>query len=150
LLGETCVDPITGGVRGECRLDAAYACTRDGCNGRGYDAGAAAVFAGIVAAMRRAYPPLAPDHVSITYTTTNLGFVGKPGGPVTEVTAEVSGVSFEFLALSPFGFGALPMPPFRSTLTSEDLSDNPLAEQGVAADGAGDGGAAAGPLPVCS
>jgi hypothetical protein len=150
LLGESCVDPQGGGVRAECQLTAAYVCTRNGCNGRRFDDRAAAVFAAILAAMRRAFPALAPDHVRITYDATNLGFVGKPGGPVTEVSAEVSGLVFEFIALSPFGFGTVPMPEFRATLTSEDLSDNRLSEQGVAIDEDAAGGGVVDPAPVCS
>jgi Flp pilus assembly pilin Flp len=137
MLGRTCVDPGSGGVRAECALSASLVCTKDGCNGRGYDPGEAAVFDAILAAMRRAYPALDPDHVTVTYTATNLGFVGKPGGLVAEVGAEVGGLVFEFSALSPLSLAGLPMPVVRATLISEDLSDNSAVEQGVANTGGG-------------
>ena len=109
--------------------------------------------------MQEALPRLEPENVTITYTSTNLGFIGKPDGPVPEVTAEVSDVPFDFFGLdifSPIYGGTWTVPTLRTTLTAEDLSNNTCAEQGlteqtvngrlVCQPGGGGGG---GDTPIC-
>ncbi len=133
LLGELCLDSPDGvppTLRPECDFGTVV-CTSGGCNGQPYETAQAAQFAEIYDAMRYAYPGLEDDEVSITYTPTELGFVGKPGGPIAEVTAEISGDNFRFLFLLPWGFNFMEMQALRTTLTSEDFSDNSLIEQGL-------------------
>lgn len=129
-LGMLCRDPATGTIRPECDFGTVV-CTKDGCNGDPYTAEQAKKFAEIYDAMLYGYPWLEEDEVSITYTPTELGFIGKPGGPVVQVKAEISGDTFQFYGLVPLGFTGMDMQIFRTTLTSEDLSDNSLIEQGL-------------------
>lgn len=131
VLGLLCVDSDTGAMRPECDFDTVV-CTRNGCDGQPYDPEQAKQFAEMFDAMLYAYPWLEEDdEISITYTATKLGFIGKPGGPVVTVAAEISGDTFEFFGLVPLGFTTMDMQAFRTTLTSEDLSDNSLIEQGL-------------------
>jgi len=130
VLGMLCLDTATNAIRPECDFGTVV-CNKAGCNGKPYDVDQAQQFAEIYDAMLYAYPWLEDDQISITYTPTELGFVGKPGGPIAEVTAEVSGEIFDFFALFPLGFTTMDMQAFRTTLTSEDLSDNSLIEQGL-------------------
>ena len=44
---------------------------------------------------------------------------------------EISGDNFRFLFLLPWGFNFMEMQALRTTLTSEDFSDNSLIEQGL-------------------
>ena len=97
------------------------------------------VFDDVVAAMQGAFPRLEPEQVTIGYRATNLGFVGKPDGPVPEVTVTLSGVPFDFFGMEPLrtvgDWGGLPveftMPDVSASMTAEDLSDNTCAEQGL-------------------
>ncbi len=128
VLGKLCLDSATNTMRPECDFGTVV-CTKGGCNGQAYETEQAVQFAEIYDAMLYAYPWLEDDEVSITYTPTKLGFVGKPGGPIAEVMAEISGDTFFFYGLMTWGFLAMNMQEFRTTLTSEDLSDNSLIEQ---------------------
>ncbi len=130
LLGELCLDSATNTMRADCDFGTVV-CTKDGCDGNAYAADQAQQFAEIYDAMRLAYTYLEDDEISITYTPTTLGFIGKPGGPIAEVTAEISGDNFRFLLLLPWGFNFMEMQALRTTLTSEDFSDNSLIEQGL-------------------
>ena len=130
VLGMLCLDSATNTMRADCDFGTVV-CTVDGCNGQAYDTDQAQKFAEIIDAMRYAYPFLEDSEVSITYTPTTLGFIGKPGGPIAKVAAEISGVSFGFMFLLPWGFTTMEMQAFRTTLTSEDMSDNSLIEQGL-------------------
>ena len=132
VLGELCLDSdaIPPTIRPECDFDPVV-CTIGGCNGQPYETEQAEQFAEIYDAMLYAYPWLEDDEVSITYTPTELGFVGKPGGPIVEVMAEISGDTFFFFGLMTWGFTTMDVQEFRTTFTSEDLSDNSLIEQGL-------------------
>ncbi len=91
------------------------------------------VFDGVVAAMQGAFPRVEPEQVTIGYRATNLGFVGKPDGPVAEVTVTLSDVPFDFIGLTPFrNLGiSVTMPVMSASMTAEDLSDNTCEEQGL-------------------
>jgi hypothetical protein len=134
LLGMLCLDSTASPptMRPECDFGTVV-CTKEGCNGQAYETDQAQQFAETYDAMLRAYPFLEDAFVTITYTPTTLGFIGKPGGPIVEVTAEISGVTFEFSAMLPLQWfpTSMAMQTFRTTLTSEDLSDNSLIEQGI-------------------
>ncbi len=147
-VGLLCADPA-GGIRTQCDFGTVV-CTSTGCthNGTALDATKLdqTVFSGIVTAMQAALPRLQPENVTLTYRSSQLGFIGKPDGPVPEVTAQVSGVPFDLFGLDrdvyqgPQGLVPAPaifkadwtVPTLSVTLTGEDISDNTCAEQGLA------------------
>lgn len=120
-------------------------CRTDGCTGggstyaRGTGKFSASGFDAIFGAMQAAYPDLEPATVEIIYRATSLGFFGKPGGPISEVSVAVDGQTFQFLGLLPFDDITLPLdvtlPRISATMTSEDLSDNACWEQNLRTDG---------------
>ena len=61
------------------------------------------------------------ENVIITYTSTGLGYVGRPLGPVPTITVEVTGLNFNFMLLNGFGLGPIAMPRMHTTVTGEDL-----------------------------
>jgi Flp pilus assembly protein TadG len=75
----------------------------------------------ILQEMQLVYPTLTVNNLMITYSRSDLGFVGK-GRPVPLVTAEVTGVNAALPVLSAFGIGPFPMPSFSTSLPGEDLS----------------------------
>ena len=139
-IGLLCADPA-GGIRSQCDFGTVV-CTSTGCRHNGAAIASTkvdqATFNAIVAAMQRALPGLEPKNVTLTYKSTRLGFIGKPNGPVPEVTAAVSGVPFDFFGLDLFGSlksvygGNWTVPTLSTTLTAEDLNSNTCAEQGLA------------------
>lgn len=82
----------------------------------------AATLARIVQEMQRSYPKLTANNVNVTFSGAGLGFQGL-GRPVPIVTVELTGLTFDFIALD--GLIGLPdqinMPAFRASLTGEDL-----------------------------
>jgi len=139
-VGLLCADPA-GGIRSECDFGTVV-CTSSGCTRNGAAIASTnvdqATFNAIVAAMQSALPGLTTQNVTLTYKSSKLGFIGKPNGPVAEVTAAVSGVPFDFLGLDLLGSlssvygGNWTVPTLSTTLTSEDLNNNTCAEQGLA------------------
>jgi hypothetical protein len=140
MVGLLCADPA-GGIRPECDFGTVV-CTSTGCTRNGTAMNSTkldpAVFSGIVTAMQGALPRLQPANVTLTYKSSTLGFIGKPDGPVPEVTAQVNGLPFDLLGLDIFA-GLIPIfggnwtvPTLSVTLTGEDISDNTCAEQGLA------------------
>lgn len=82
----------------------------------------ATAFTAIVQQMQAIYPRIAADNVTVQYSGTGLGFVGR-GSPVPNVTVSLSNLTFDFVVLnSLLGLGRITMPDFRATLTGEDLS----------------------------
>lgn len=64
-----------------------------------------------------------PANVSVNYRNTNLGFAGRPGGPVPTITVQLTGLTFQFIALGQLlGFNNITLPDFKVTMTGEDLS----------------------------
>ena len=96
------------------RSEAAPPCDTE-CDPAGIDTGEAG--------MCDRFGRIAAKNVIVTYSHTGLGFAGRPGGPVPTVTVELTGLSFEFLALGDLlGLPDITMPPFTVTMTGEDLS----------------------------
>lgn len=61
--------------------------------------------------------------VIITYSHTGMGFAGRPGGPVPTITLQLTGLTFEFVAIGALaGLGSVSMPDFKVTMTGEDLN----------------------------
>jgi len=175
MMGFRCADPA-GGIRAECDFGTVV-CTSTGCtrNGSALDATKLdqTVFTEIVTGMQAALPRLLPENVTLTYKPSELGFIGKPDGPVPEVKAEVGGVPFDLygldidlyqsqqggLAAAPAIFGVdWTVPTLSVTLTGEDISDNSCADQGLnettvdgrlVCQGGGGGGGGGGSGPVC-
>ncbi len=64
-----------------------------------------------------------PQNIVVRYTSTGLGYSGRPGGAVPTITVEVTGVTFDFMLLNGLlGFDPIPIPGLRTTVTGEDLS----------------------------
>lgn len=81
----------------------------------------AAIMGRILQEMQLVYPPLVLNNVMITFSRSDLGFVGK-GRPVPLVTAEVTGVAANLPVLGAFGIGPFLMPSFATSLPGEDLT----------------------------
>jgi Flp pilus assembly protein TadG len=67
--------------------------------------------------------------VKVRYQFTDLGYVGRPGGPghtggpVPTITVSVTGISYSFIFLNGLmGFGNAPVPALATTVTGEDLN----------------------------
>ncbi len=110
-LGQPCsTDPTSYAWSLTCNA----ASTASGCNGP--------TLALIVAEMQRSYPKITSTNVNVTFSGAGLGFQGL-GRPVPIVTVELTGLTFDFIALD--GLIGLPdqinMPAFRTSLAAEDL-----------------------------
>ena len=178
-IGTLCACPASGqcsgdgngnGVKDKCEFanNGGVVCTSAGCTRNGAtvaaDKVAEATFDAIVAAMQGALPRLEPENVTITYKSSELGFLGKPDGPVAEVTVAVDNVPFDFFGLdifSPIYGGTWTVPTLSTTLTAEDLNNNTCEEQGLvegtvdgrlvcqSGGGGGGGGGGGNGNPVC-
>lgn len=84
-----------------------------GCN--------AAIMGRILQEMRLVYPSLTLNNIMVTFSGSNLGFVGK-GRPVPIVTVRVTNVTASLPVLSAFGINGWPMPSFATSLPGEDLA----------------------------
>jgi Flp pilus assembly pilin Flp len=158
LVGELCIAD-DGTQRPECDFGS-FVCTDTGCtgtfNGDNYalnytqdcdlgepgatkdDCLSRDVFDGIVDEMQSAVPSLSPANVTVSYRSTKLGFVGMSGALPGDVTVDVTGVPFGFMASLPFGEIAWTIPRMSHTFTGEDMSDNSCADQGLKSKGGGD------------
>lgn len=124
--GDSCLDAATGNVQSYCQYDPdPIVCISGGCNGYGFDATA---FDAIVARIREFNPRIQAANVVVEYRSSELGFVGRPGGRVGEfnivpaVTVRIRNLSYPFFVLDDLlGLGDLTMPPFATTLIGEDL-----------------------------
>jgi Flp pilus assembly pilin Flp len=127
--GDACTDPVTGVVQPACIYDPnPIVCTSAGCNGYGFSA---AAFNAIVDEMQVIFDWIRPENVVVEYAATGLGFVGRPGNNADEfnlvpaVTVRLQNMTFNFLVIDDlFGFAAIDMPRFATTLIGEDLSTN--------------------------
>ena len=45
------------------------------------------------------FPAIEPQNVAVTYTSSGLDFIGRPGGAVPVVSVSLKGLTFDFLAL---------------------------------------------------
>lgn len=69
------------------------------------------------------FPQISAQNVIVKYVHTGLGFAGRPGGPVPTIVVELKGLSFEFVMVDDLlGLADIELPPFRTTITGEDLS----------------------------
>lgn len=87
-MGRPCTT-TTGASSGLCP-EFTRTCTGGGC---------LAGFDRMLAAMRRAQPRLLPEHVTVTYATAGLGFVGGAGGAPVVVTVAVRCFTFNMFFL---------------------------------------------------
>lgn len=74
--------------------------------------------------------PLTPANVVVEYQAApDVGFQGRPCGPVATITVSLKNVTFGWFFLGGLmNFANLTFPPMRTTITSEDLSfSSPLA-----------------------
>ena len=77
----------------------------------------------IVAQMQTFFPLIKRENVLITYSGIGLGFVGR-GSPVPLVSVSLQDMEYEFVAVGVFlGWigSTVDMPPFRASITAEDL-----------------------------
>ena len=88
-------------------------------------------FDGIVDEMQSSVPSLSPANVTISYKSTKLGFIGQFGALPGDVTVDVTGIPFGFMASLPFGELAWMIPRMSHTFTGEDMSNNSCADQGL-------------------
>ena len=76
---------------------------------------------------------LDPQNIVVRYTSSGLGYSGRPGvcetgtdnncGAVPTITVEVTGVTFNFMLLNGvLGLDSIPIPGLSATVTGEDLS----------------------------
>jgi len=77
----------------------------------------------IVAQMRTFFPRLLMENVIVEFSGTGLGFVGR-GSPVPLVSVSLQNMQYDFIAVHLFiGWtGSIDMPPFRASITGEDLN----------------------------
>ena len=74
-------------------------------------------------------PFIRPENIRISYSSSGLGYVGRPAGPVVVVTLEMRNLYFDFFVLGAVlrAFGSdtssLPIPTHPVSLVSEDMSD---------------------------
>jgi len=102
-------------------------CTRSACICTGncpttFATTDSAAFDDIVTRMEYMKPGITANNVRIYYRGSGLGFAGDPNGMEIAplVTVELTGIRFRPLIL--FNAVAVDLPPFRTTLTSEDSS----------------------------
>lgn len=63
------------------------------------------------------------QNVIVRYRNTDLGYAGRPGGPVPTITVSLTGLKYDFLFLKGLmGFGSAWVPPLDTTVTGEDLN----------------------------
>lgn len=158
LIGQSC-RAADGTLKPECDFGTVV-CRSTGCTvgGATYALGTAeaskTVFDSIVARMRQGLPRLDAADVVVTYRPSDIGFIGRPV-PVAEVSVAVENVPFSFIVMPASALvdiDDLVVPAQTVTMTSEDLSDNTCAEQGLK-DGTGGAclktGSTPEPEPVC-
>lgn len=160
LIGQSC-RANDGTLRPECDFGTVV-CTAAGCSagGASYALGSTEassdVFNAILAQMQIGLPRLTAADIEITYRPSDIGFVGRPV-PVAEVSVAVKNVPFSFIAMPAsaiINIDDIVIPAQTVTLTSEDLSDNSCADQGLK-DGTGGAsgtctkGSSPTPEPVC-
>lgn len=69
------------------------------------------------------FPQIGVENVIVRYTSTGLGYAGRPLGAVPTITVEVTGMTFNFMLLNGvLGLGPITMPRLHTTVTGEDLS----------------------------
>jgi hypothetical protein len=135
-MGQFCFDFATGTGNGSCPTPSVKVdCTSSECTPDtfGFDGSAFtnANATGIFDRMKTIFPRLEPNNVTISYQLNGSGYVGRPGGLPMNVTVSVQDLTHQFYFVSGimrfFGgkFASTPaIPPFATTLTSEDMITN--------------------------
>lgn len=100
---------------------AAVICDDGGCGGDPARMDAA-VFAALVARMRRIDDRIGAGNVVVEYRHIGHGFVGNPLGPdlTPAVTVRLRALSFQFVTPGLAGIVSIAMPDFAATLAGED------------------------------
>ncbi|MBT8458314.1 MAG: pilus assembly protein [Litoreibacter sp.] len=80
---------------------------------------------GSIVGMCDVAPFIEASNVRISYTRSGLGYVGRPFGPVTNITVELRDLTFDFLLLDALvpGISSFNIPAHPVSFTSEDLKD---------------------------
>jgi len=80
-------------------------------------------FQNILTEAQSIYPTVQASNLEIDYKQIGLGFAGSSGiNIIPQVTVKLTGLTYNFVGLSAFGFTGITMPNFQSTLIAEDLS----------------------------
>jgi Flp pilus assembly protein TadG len=100
-------------------------CTRSSCTCTGscpssYAATDATSFDRIVQRMRFMKPDITANNVSISYRGSGLGFAGDPNGMEIAPLVTVEIQNLQFRPITGLMLASFTLPPFRTTLTSED------------------------------
>lgn len=88
-LPNTGVDPVDGMTKAVCQT------FQTTCSGSGCGAG----FSRMLARMQLVQPRLQPEHVTVIYASSGLGYVGQPNGNPMTVTVGVQCLTFELFFL---------------------------------------------------
>lgn len=70
-------------------------------------------------------PFIGVNNVRVTYYRSGLGYIGRPSGPVTNITVELRNLNFNFLLLGSLvpGLNSIAIPAQPVSITSEDVND---------------------------
>jgi len=80
-------------------------------------------FQNILTVVQSIYPTAQASNLEVDYKHIGLGFAGSTGvNIIPQVTVKLTGLTYNFVALTAFGFDIVTMPNFQSTLIAEDLS----------------------------
>ncbi|MES9858476.1 MAG: TadE family protein [Sedimenticola sp.] len=110
-----------------CDLGSTSNYIRINCNDSGVACGAADPPSGLLGAMVRMLPELAPENVNLIYACSGAGFEQRPI-PVPSITVSIEGITHPLILPTLFGFEAglsWDIPPFSSTRLGEDLETVP-------------------------
>ena len=92
----------------------------------------------ILSKMQDVFPRITASNVVVEYRPIQLGFVGRPCGPVPSVTVRLQNMTFDFIVIDAIldlieGGTPLPssiaMPSFKATMVGEDLNTAGVACQ---------------------
>lgn len=126
--------PICASKNTECHWDATAGEGGTGVCTGGYEFDEAA-FQQIFSQMQAIFPELSQEHVSISYGSSGLGFVGHPYGTPVIVRVGIRCRTYQFVLLDAligrllppnpcsqqYGGRGIPMPEFLASFSSEDL-----------------------------
>jgi hypothetical protein len=101
LLGQWCFDPTTGDSNGNCPT-VNTKCT-PGTSGGSCTGGETfddTAFTAILTPMSGIFPKLQRRNVKISYSTNNLGFVGRPNGSPMNITVQIRCMTHQFFFIN--------------------------------------------------
>ncbi len=115
----------------DCPLNCTAGATNDyvsiNCNGAACGSTDADPPTGLLGAMARMIPEIAPENVNLIYACSGAGFEQRPI-PVPSITVSIEGISHPLILPTLFGFEAgvaWDIPSFSSTRLGEDLETVP-------------------------